>query len=415
MPSRDRRLARLLASHALAATAMSLPWPWLLVLVWHQSHDPRLLGLAAAARMAPYVACSWWAGRIGDRCRRDVVVRTTVVLRLVLLTAVAAAAAWDRPGLAVVLAAVAVAVATPAYPTLAAAIPAAAAGRAERATETLVTIEVASFVVGPALGGLLLGAPALVAGLSVGATAVSLALLTGLRLPTPTHERAAAGGVGRALRSSRQIRRALSLMAWLNLVNAALGITLLLLARGDWTGRWSPDTAYGLASGALGFGALLTPALFRCGTGPVARSRWGLLLMAGGISAAALSPRLGWAVVPLLLVGAAAVHAESAATGVIQVEAEDDVRASLFGLADGCMVGAALVGALLAPSLAHVIGPKALLAVLAVTAGATAWSARGLQSLAQVRDSTAVPPMSSSVSTDDVSPAARSSETVRSA
>ena len=58
MAARERRIVRLLTGHALAATAMSMPWPWLLVLVWNDSHDRALLGLAASARMLPYVACS---------------------------------------------------------------------------------------------------------------------------------------------------------------------------------------------------------------------------------------------------------------------------------------------------------------------------------------------------------------------
>ena len=165
---------RLLGSHALAAIALSLPWPWLLVLVWDETHSPGLLGLAAASRMLPYVVCSWWAARVGDRYRRDRVVRATIVARLVLLGAVPVAVAFDQVAVAVVLAALAVAVATPAYPALAAAMPDAAGDDSDRATELLVTIEVASFVVGPAFGGLLLAAPALVAPFSVLGTAAAL-------------------------------------------------------------------------------------------------------------------------------------------------------------------------------------------------------------------------------------------------
>ena len=65
--------------------------PWLLVLVWDETHSPALLGLTAAARMLPYVACSWWAARVGDRHRRDRVVRATLIGRLVLLAGVPAA------------------------------------------------------------------------------------------------------------------------------------------------------------------------------------------------------------------------------------------------------------------------------------------------------------------------------------
>ena len=51
-----RPVHRTIASHALAAVAMSLPWPLVVVLVWEQVGDGWVLGLAGAARMLPYVA-----------------------------------------------------------------------------------------------------------------------------------------------------------------------------------------------------------------------------------------------------------------------------------------------------------------------------------------------------------------------
>ncbi len=411
---------RLLGSHALAAIAMSLPWPWLLVLVWDRTHSPGLLGLTAAARMLPYVVCSWWAARVGDRHRRDRVVRATVVARLVLLAGVPAAVAFDRIAVAVVLAALAVAVATPAYPALAAAMPHAAGEEAGRATDLLVTIEVASFVVGPAFGGVLLAVPALIAPLAIAGLTAALLLLAGVRL-APAQQRPAGlrGGTWAAVRGSSPIRRSLVFMSLLNLVLAAVGVTLVLMARGAWTGWWTPDTAYGVASGALGFGALAAPSLTRCGSTSWARSRAGVLLLGGALAVVAVSPTVLWALLPLLLVGAAAVHAESAATGIVQHEADDDVRASLFGVADACMVGAAMLGALAAPGLAAAAGPAVLLGALALlTVATTAVAARPAQAVAlvsQLRPSTAVPPISSSVSTTTAKPADPNSSAVRSA
>ena len=46
----------MITSHAIAALAVALPWPLLLVLVAERSDDPLLLGLVGAARMLPYVA-----------------------------------------------------------------------------------------------------------------------------------------------------------------------------------------------------------------------------------------------------------------------------------------------------------------------------------------------------------------------
>lgn len=411
---------RLLGSHALAAIAMSLPWPWLLVLVWDETHSPGLLGLAAAARMLPYVVCSWWAARVGDRRRRDLVVRATVVARLALLAGVPAAVALDQVAAAVALAALAVAVATPAYPALAAAMPDAAGEDSARATDLLVTIEVASFVVGPAFGGVLLGVPELIAPLTVAGLLGALALLAGVRLaPAQGRTSPRRGGTWATVRASAPIRRSLVLMSLLNLVLAAVGVTLVLMARGTWTGWWTSDTAYGVASGALGFGALAAPSLARCGSTAWSRSRAGVLLLGAALAVVAVSPTVLWALLPLVLAGAAAVHAESAATGVVQQEADDEVRASLFGVADACMVGAAMLGALAAPALAAAAGPPVLVGALALLAVATtAVTARPGETLAEVshlRPTTTVPPISSSVSRATASPAAPKSSAVRSA
>jgi MFS family permease len=369
--------------------------------------------------MLPYVACSWWAARVGDRHRRDRVVRVTIVARLVLLAGVPVAVALDQLAAAVVLAALAVAVATPAYPALAAAMPDAAREDATRATDLLVTIEVASFVVGPAFGGVLLGVPALIVPLALAGLVAALGLLAGVRLaPAEPRTSERRGGTWAAVRASSPIRRSLVFMSLLNLVLAAVGVTLVLMARGAWTGWWTPDTAYGVASGALGFGALAAPSLSRWGSTAWSRSRVGVLLLGAALAVVAVSPSVLWALLPLLLAGAAAVHAESAATSVVQHEADDDVRASLFGVADACMVGAAMLGALAAPALAAATGPAVLLgalALLAVTTTTVAARPGTVAPVAQLRPTTTVPPTSSSVSTATASPAEAKSSAVRSA
>ena len=156
-------LGRLLAAYACSSVATGLPWPLLLVLVWDQygdgPHGALIVGLAGAARMAPYVLLSWAVGSLGDHVRRDRLVQATSALRLVFLVVAAAAVSADHIGLGVLAAAVAVLCGTPTYPAIAAALPGLAGPRRARATELLVTIEVSAWVVGPALGGLLLTQP----------------------------------------------------------------------------------------------------------------------------------------------------------------------------------------------------------------------------------------------------------------
>jgi Major Facilitator Superfamily len=375
----DGRVSRVLASHALASVGMSLPWPLLMVLVWRETGSDAWLGVTAGARMAPYVALSWWVPRLADRLRRDNLVRATLVIRSGLLLGTAGAIAHGAVVAAVVLATLTVAVATPAYPALAAGMPRLAAAESQRATDLLVTIEVASFVVGPAVGGILLGSPRLVAPAAAAATVAAWGLYAGIRQPRPapsvigapgpsagSSETAAATApgswaAGSAWSPTRGTRLALALLVLVNLVVATTGVTLIRLSESLWDAApwgWSDATAYGLATGALGFGALGGPLLRRRSEPLGSRLRRGIVLLALGLLATAVAPALVWAVGPLLSVGAAAVAVEAAATEMLQRAVPDHRRAGVLGVADSAMVLAAMVGALAAPVMAGWWGPR---------------------------------------------------------
>ncbi len=357
------RVPRLLVSHALAAVAMSLPWPLLLVLVWarvgHSPHGDLLFGLTGAARLLPYVALSWATGMLADRFRRDRLLKATLFARLLLLVGVAVAVSQQQLVLAVVAATLAVACGTPAYPALAAAMPAVAGESRRRATDVLVTIEVASFVVGPALGGLLLApatrtwGPWLAVALTVAATALVLDVELP-RLQAEADERVTSPIA--AMRASTETVRAVGLAGLLNAVDAALLLALLPLAERHWG---SGETGYGIAAAVLGFGALATPLLWWLGRTAPSRARLGLLLLCVALGSVTLSPALMWAVLPLAVAGAATVHVEGALTETIQDAVPDAARAGVLGLTDSVMVGAALVSSLVTPWLATVLGRKA--------------------------------------------------------
>lgn len=361
-----RTTSRILLSHALAATAMGLAWPLLLAAVWEATDSALWLGLAGAARMAPYVLCSWWVGQFADRRSRSAIVRLTLWTRVVLLVLGGLAFHADRLTLAVILSALAVAVATPAYPALVSGLPKVEGARA-RTTEWLVTIEVCSFVVGPAVGGLLMGVPELVFPLAVVGTGLGWALMRAVRMPAPVRL-APDGRTGwrPVLRASARVRRTLVLLSAVNFVLAGVGIALLPMATGDWARPWSTEAAFGAGAAVLGFGALGAPLLGRLGRGAVRRSMWGLGLMGLALLVLGLTPTVVAAMPVLALVGAAAVHAEGNATRHLQDLTPDDSRVSVFGFGDTAMVGAALIGSLFAPLLAGVLGPRLLVAALAV-------------------------------------------------
>ena len=82
-----------------------------------------------------------------------------------------------------------------------------------------------------------------------------------------------------------------------------------------------------------------------------------------------LTPRISLFVLPMLaLVGATGVVIESLLTGTIQDAVPDRYRAGALGLADTIMVGACLVGSLVAPTLARYAGPRPALLFVAVAA-----------------------------------------------
>lgn len=361
-----RASTRILVSHALAAGAMGLAWPLLLAGVWEVTGSALWLGVAAAARMAPYVLCSWWVGRFADRHSRSAIVRSSLVGRGILIAASGVALWADRLPAAVVLSALAVAVSTPAYPALVSGLPKLADAR-ERTTEWLVTIEVSSFVVGPAVGGLLLSVPGLVFPLAVAGTVLAWAAIRGVSMPAPLRGSVdLRSGWLPVLRGSVRVRRTVALMAVVNFVLAGVGIALLPLATGHWSRPWSTETAFGLGTAVLGFGALGAPLLLRVGRGAVRRTVAGLALMGVGVLVLAVVPTVVGAIPALALVGAAAVHAEGNATRHLQDLIPDESRASVFGLADTAMVSAALVGSLCAPLLAELLGARPLVVLLAL-------------------------------------------------
>ena len=185
-------VGRLLAAYACGCARHRAPWPLLLVLVWDQyadgPHGAWVVGLAGAARMAPYVLCSWAVGSLGDHVRRDRLVVATMALRLVFLAAAAVGIAGDQVGAAVLAVGARRAVRYADLPDdRGRAARTGRAGAGVRATEPLVTIEVSSWVVGPALGGLLLTQSlrpwTLV--VAVALAAVGLVFSTGIRIPGP--------------------------------------------------------------------------------------------------------------------------------------------------------------------------------------------------------------------------------------
>ena len=356
------RPTRLVAAHGLAAVAMAMPWPALLAATWGATGSELWLGVVGAARMAPYVLLSWLAGRLADRVPRLRLLRVVTGLRAGLLVACALLMARGDVVGAVVVATLVVAVGTPAYPALAAAMPRLAGARTDTVTSWLVTVEVSAFVVGPAIGGLLLGPVG--AGGAVGLAAVTAVAASAVLSTVETGDDVQAGaerdsGHAAALFRMPGVVRSITAVAVVNAVEAAAALALLPMTVLVWAGG---DTTFGVATAALGFGALATPLLHRLARG----MRTAVVLTSAALVAVAVSPGVGLAVLPLALIGTAGTQVECEATAVIQRAVPDELRGFALGVADTAMVSAAMVGAAVAPWLAGALGPRVLFALLGV-------------------------------------------------
>lgn len=347
-----RPAERLVLGHLLGATAVSLPWPALLAQVWAQTAGDTWVGLASAGRLLPYVVLSAYAGMLADRISRSLLLRISTVLRVAALLTCWAALLTDHLLVAVCCAVAAVAVITPAYPAAVALMPGLARERTPRLTELLVTAEMTAFVVGPAIGGLLLGlgtssASALVAAVLA---LVSLPLLPA-RKTTSRPEPAVPGGLGRlrTVLGSPGVPAAMALVSMVNLSENAASVGLLALSNGPWR---DGDRGYGWASAALGFGSLAAPALVR-----LLRIRAALLTTGAGYVIAGVAPGAVAGLAPLAATGAAATVVECIGTDVLQRSVPDHVRAFSLGIADAAMSLAAMAGAVLAPALVGLVGP----------------------------------------------------------
>ena len=364
-------VGRHLASYAAASVAISLPWPLLLVLAWDRYGDgpygPLVIGLTGAARMLPYVLLSWLVGSLGDRVRRERLLAVSLSLRVLFLTGLAVALAAGQLGVAVIAAALAVAAGTPAYPCVVAAMPRLAGQGSRRATEALVTIEVGAWVVGPAIGGLMLfpaTRPAIPA-VAVVLTVAALFLARGVALPGPAstdrRTREAVRGMFRTVRRTPVVMGALAAAGLLNFVESAAAMALLPLTREVWH---QGDAGFGVATAWLGFGALAAPLLWWVHGSPRGRRSWGLGVLGLAVVFAALSPA-PMSVLPVLgLAGVMSVVVECAVTESIQDSVADEHRAGVLGLGDAVMVSCAMVGTLVAPLLAAALGPRLGLVVL---------------------------------------------------
>jgi MFS family permease len=183
----NRPLVRLLAGEFVSHIGDWLYLVALLVIVYRESSDPLLLGIIGGARIVPYVVLSLPAGIVADRFDRRLVLLTTDLIRGATMVAMAALVIVEGPLLAIVaLAIFATCFSAFFNPAMGAYLPMLVRNERELgpANSAYATLGEISFIVGPALAGLLIAVADLSVAFILNAVTFGVVALTLIGLPS---------------------------------------------------------------------------------------------------------------------------------------------------------------------------------------------------------------------------------------
>lgn len=367
LASRPFRLVA--TSHALSATAQSLPVVALAVYVYQRTHSAGWVALAAAARLLPPVLFSPLGGLIGDRHDRRRVLLACNASAAVATGLLALLAAGGAPVAAVLaLSFIAASITTADYPAVVASTPSlVGAGHLVAANTVVSTVESAAFMIGPGVGGLLL---ALYSPAAVFAVAALFFLAAAVTVGRTVPWDGAARSTGPVRRDLTEGLGACAASDARPLVTVLLGTELLygctivlLVLVADGSGR------AGLLHAAFAGGVLAAILL----ADPLSRSSRPRAVLttstlASGLPIAALavlrSPLVAY--VLLAAAGLASTLVEVHAKALLQQVVGDDVMARVFGMLDGAACVAILAGSVVTPALVDTIGLAETLGVVGI-------------------------------------------------
>lgn len=342
-------LARLLAGEFVSSIGDWLYLVALLIVVYQRSRDPILLGVVGAARILPYVVLSVPAGIVADRFDRRLVLLITDVARGLVMLGLAWLVATDGPLLAIVALAI-VATCFSAFfgPTIGAYLPTLVRDETELgpANSAWATLDNLAFIVGPAIGGLLIAVSGLTLAFLLNAASFVVVATVLWQLPSsaqaPVVEassdtadmpaRPADRSARDVLRASRQILAGIVAIDFVgSFAFGGLGILTVVLATDVYKGG---DEATGYLNAAIGVGGLLGA----LGSGPlVLRARLGPPLLAGAVVLALGLVGLGFAgdlgpgLAAMTVAAAGSLLVEVVSTTLFQRYVPNEVRGRLLG------------------------------------------------------------------------------------
>ncbi len=268
----------------------------ILIVIYAESQSPVLLGVIAGARILPYVILSIPAGIVADRFPRRLVLLVTDVARGLLMIVLAIAVLLDWPVWGVIgLSVVATVFSTFFGPAIAALIPELVdedeLGPANSAWATLDNV---AFIIGPALGGLLIAVGGLAIAFLLNAVSFTVVAIVLWTLPSssgatidsqPAEEtdRRGADGAERAtgwLALARRLAGPMLLDSVTSFAGGGVTVLLVILAL-DVLG--AGEAGVGYLNAATGVGGVLVGFV----AGGMVGQRLGIPLVGGGIAAAA--------------------------------------------------------------------------------------------------------------------------------
>ncbi|HET7703504.1 MAG TPA: MFS transporter [Candidatus Limnocylindrales bacterium] len=410
----NRPLTKLLGGEFVSAIGDWLYIVGILVVIYRETADPALLGVFGALRTLPYVFLSIPAGVVADRFDRRQILLLTDLARGACMLGMAVLVATDGPVVAIIgLSILAACFSTFFYPAIGAYLPSLVGderqlGPANSAWSSLDNI---GFIVGPALGGLLVATGGVTFAFLINAlTFVVIAVVLWTLPPSragagpsgavtpPVTATDATGSTAGPLEAAssaatgpepsgpvdprptvRPLVRPLAGIGLLHFAGYAIagGIPVLTVLLATETLR-AGEAATGLLNTAIGIGgvtgAVVSGALvLRRRLAPALAM--GVLAMAAGMALLGASGVVVWAMVAIALVSAGNLVLEVVTTTIFQRVTPDRIRGRGLGVLMTVSTLAEAIGSLALPTLVAAAGAWPALpilgAVMAVAGGAS--------------------------------------------
>lgn len=369
-------MTRLLAGEFISSIGDWLYLVALLVVVFQRSESVALLGVVGAARVVPYVVLSVPAGIIVDRFDRRLILIITDLARGAVMLVLALLVTIEAPLVFIVaMTLLAASFSTFFGPAIGAFLPTLARDESELgpANSAWASLDNLGFVIGPALGGLLIAAGGLTAAFLINALTFAVVAAVLWRLPSSTGaaSRTAAlassgdegtpdGAVGGVRDSFRGLIRPL---AGLTLVNGVGGFVLggvsvlTVVIAVDVLGQGEAATGY--LNAAIGVGGLIGAAgsaalVLRGGLNATLVA--GGIVMAVGLAVLGLSTALGVALIAMAVASAGSLVVDVVSTTLFQRTVPDALRGRALGAMSTVAIGLYAAGSLLVPIAAGQVG-----------------------------------------------------------